>query len=133
MRNSLVFLSFRAGDAIAVLDDVTFLATPPLSVLLDHQLVETSQTTSDGIHKREAHLVQTLFSTLCAVSDSSLILYPLDVRIKLNSPTSGKLESRGVLCPRCSCLPLTLRISIHSACPNELHAECFSISTIGEC
>ena len=89
----------RAGDAVesskllsgdAKLPLPALLPVPPLSILLDQQLAETSQTTSDGVNKKTSYLDQTLFGATCSVDkDGGLTLYPLDIRIRLDSPTAG--------------------------------------------
>ena len=74
-----------------------FLPIPPLGVLLDQQLIETSTTTSDGVSKKTAYLQQNIFSTACTVDDDKLTLHPIDIRVKLASPNSGK--SKGLAFP----------------------------------
>jgi len=65
------------------------LLAPPVSVLLDHEVIETSMVTSDGtMNKKSSYIDQSLFSLSCAIDSDGPLLLPLDVTVKLNSPTS---------------------------------------------
>lgn len=76
-------------EVISSMNGATFVAAPPVSVLLDQQLVETAKTTSDGVNKKDSFLEQTFFSTTCSSNAERLVIFPLDIRIKLATPTSG--------------------------------------------
>lgn len=71
------------------LEGHSFLRAPPLSVVLEQQMVETATKTSDGANKKSAFLTQSLFGVTCSVRDESLLLYPLEVNMKLDTPTAG--------------------------------------------
>lgn len=82
----------RAGEALAdssVEFAKCFLPVPPISILLDQQLNESTNTTSDGVNKKNMYMEQTLFSATCAANDDRLILFPLEVAVRLESPLSG--------------------------------------------
>jgi len=65
------------------------LLAPPISVLLDHEVIETSTVTSDGtMNKKSSYIDQSLFSLSCAIDSDGPLLLPLDVTVKLDSPTS---------------------------------------------
>ena len=81
------------------LDGVSFLPTPPLSILLDQQMVESSRTTSDGVSKKTSYLKQTLFCLVCAANEDALALYPLDVGVNLDSPTKGRFRMESFIIP----------------------------------
>jgi len=94
-----VAVPYSAGEAIEpkhLSDSGTPLSTtssllpvPPVSVLIDHQLVDTSHTTSDGVTKKISYLDQTLFGAMCSVDKvEGLTLFPLDIRIRLDSPAA---------------------------------------------
>lgn len=61
--------------------------------MVDQQLVETSTTTSDGVSKIASYMEQTLFCVVCSVTETSLTLLPLEINVKLDSPTSSKFLS----------------------------------------
>jgi len=71
-------------------DGHSFLNAPPISILLDQQLIETATTTSDGVSKKTSYLDQSFFAIACAVAENSLGLFPFDISVELDSPTSGK-------------------------------------------
>jgi hypothetical protein len=63
---------------------------PPISILLDQELVETSSVTQDGASRKDCHVSQSLFAIACSVSgDEGVVLHPLNVRVALASPSSG--------------------------------------------
>jgi hypothetical protein len=57
--------------------------------MLDQQLIETSTTTSDGEKKKASYLEQSHFAVACSMDDA-LTLFPLDIDVKLDSPSAGK-------------------------------------------
>jgi hypothetical protein len=81
----------RAGEAITSVDgiDISFLAAPPISTLLDQELIETSIVASDGTAKKSSYLEQTLYAIACAVNENELKLFSLQVTVDLASPTAG--------------------------------------------
>ncbi|KAL3942036.1 MAG: hypothetical protein SGBAC_003697 [Bacillariaceae sp.] len=66
-----------------------FLATPPLSILIDQHMIETTQRTSDGDKTQKIYTQQELFSTCCVVDDAALLVYGLTVNTKLDTPSSA--------------------------------------------
>jgi hypothetical protein len=86
-----LFLDFcRTGEAITSLDGIHFIPGPPISVLQDQELVETPSVSQDGVSKKEFHISQSLFAITCSVTDhEGVVLYPLNVQVTLDSPTSG--------------------------------------------
>jgi hypothetical protein len=81
----------RAGDAIENLDGYKYLLAPPISVLLDQQIVETQQeqSISDVTRKKKSYIEQSLFAISCSVDKRTpLTLFPFHVTIKLDSITS---------------------------------------------
>jgi hypothetical protein len=81
---------FRAGGSISSLNGISFLQTPPLSILIDQKLVETASRTSDGEKMKQAYTEQELFGICCSVGDDGLTLYGVDVNVQLDTPSSGK-------------------------------------------
>ena len=69
---------------------IRFLATPPLSILVDQELVERSETNRDGERKKDAHTTQELFAITCSVNNDGLTIYPIDIKVRLDTPSSGK-------------------------------------------
>jgi len=68
------------------LEGIDFLAAPPISILIDQELVETATRTSDGTNKKTLYIDQSLFSIACAVNDEKLTLFPLNISAKLDTP-----------------------------------------------
>jgi hypothetical protein len=79
---------FRAGGNIATLDDISFLPTPPLSLLIDQKLIESTSRTSDGEKVKHAHTEQELFGICCSVNEDALTLYGTELKVQLDTPTS---------------------------------------------
>lgn len=68
---------------------LAFLAAPPLSLLVDQKVVESSLTTSDGDRVKSTFIEQELFGICCTVDDTKgLTLYGAEVKVKLDSPIS---------------------------------------------
>lgn len=65
------------------------MATPPLSILIDQHMIETTQRTSDGDKTQKIYTQQELFSTCCVVDDAALLVYGLTVNTKLDTPSSA--------------------------------------------
>ena len=80
----------RAGDPLDRVDGVTLLNAPPLSVLLDQQLIETESKTADGEKKKTSYIEQHLFAIGCAATPECLTLYPIDISVHLDTPVAGK-------------------------------------------
>ena len=77
-----------AGPSIESINGINLLGAPPVSILLGQDLIETSVMKSNGVSTKTSYLDQSLFSMACAVSDDGLCLFPLDVNVKLESPTA---------------------------------------------
>jgi hypothetical protein len=83
----------RAGETLEPVGGVSFLAAPPVSIMLDQQLIETSSATSDGEKKKISFLEQSLFAIACCMDDGPTLV-PLDISVKLDSPSAGKYRNR---------------------------------------
>lgn len=70
------------------IDGINLLGAPPVSILMGQELVETSILKSDGVSVKTAYADQSLFSIACAVNEDVLSLVPLDMNVKLESPTA---------------------------------------------
>lgn len=81
----------RSADGVGGDGAITsFLPVPPVSILLDQELIETLTATSDGVQKKKSYLNQKLFAATCSADkDHGLTLYPLDIEIRLESPAAG--------------------------------------------
>ena len=77
-----------AGEAITKIDGRDFLPIPPLSILVDQNIVETTYRTSDGEKVTQTHTEQELFSVCCSVDDSGLTLHSATILVRLASPTA---------------------------------------------
>jgi hypothetical protein len=74
---------------VASLDGYKFIAAPPLGILLDQQMIETASKTSDDVSKKSSYLEQHIFALITSADDEGLTLYPLNVSVKLGSPTTA--------------------------------------------
>jgi hypothetical protein len=77
-----------AGGAVPAVDGKVFLPAPPLSILVDQNLVETTARTSDGEKTKNAHTEQELFGVCCTTDDAALTLYGSTMFVRLDSPIS---------------------------------------------
>jgi hypothetical protein len=84
----LISCFYRAGGTVENMEGFKMLAAPPISILLDQQLTETYQSTSDGVNRKVTYIDQSLFAITCAVDRTSLTLFPLDISIKLDTISS---------------------------------------------
>lgn len=75
-----------AGGPIDNLDGISFLPTPPLSFLLDQEIIEV-QTKIDALTKKSVHLQQRLFAFSVSASESCLKVAPLSISMKLTAPS----------------------------------------------
>ena len=71
------------------IDDLLLVAAPPLSICLQQELVETSNTTSDGVSTKNSHLEQALFCLSCSVTNEGVMMVPLEIETRLDNPASG--------------------------------------------
>ena len=97
----------RAGPALESIDGINLLGAPPVSILMGQELVESSVMKSDGVSVKTAYADQSLFSIACTVNEDLLSLVPLDMNVKLESPTAFP--------ERISCSLLVFRAKL-SAC-----------------
>ena len=78
-----------AGEVMDSVEGMTMLQAPPISILIDQELVETSAATSDGGKKKTSYIDQSLFSLSCAMDDKDgPVLLPFDVTVRLDNPTA---------------------------------------------
>lgn len=77
-----------AGGPVPSLDGRAFLSVPPLSILVDQNLVETTSRTTDGEKINRIHTEQELFGVCCTSDDSTLTLYGTCIFVQLESPIS---------------------------------------------
>jgi hypothetical protein len=68
----------------------SFLAAPPLSLLIDQEMIETTERTSDGDKTQKIYAEQELFGTCCSVGDEALTLIGIKANMKLDTPSSSK-------------------------------------------
>jgi hypothetical protein len=90
---TICFCIHRAGETLGPVGGVSFLAAPPVSIMLDQQLIETSSATSDGEKKKISFLEQSLFAIACCMDDGPTLV-PLDISVMLDSPSAGKYRNR---------------------------------------
>jgi hypothetical protein len=78
-----------AGPAIESTDNGTkLLGTPPVSILLHQELIESSVTKPDGVSVKTSFIEQTLFSIACSITENGISLIPYDIDVKLDSPSA---------------------------------------------
>jgi hypothetical protein len=77
-----------AGGTVPIVDGRVFLPAPPLSILVDQNLVETTSRTSDGEKIKHAHTEQELFGVCCTTDEAALTLYGTTMFVRLDSPIS---------------------------------------------
>jgi len=77
-----------AGDPFGKIDGHEFLPIPPLSIMVDQNIVETTSRTSDGEKITRTHTEQELFCISCSANDTSLTLYGAVTHVRLESPTA---------------------------------------------
>lgn len=87
---SSLFLTMygSAGPPIDPVDGHVFLKTPPVSVMLGQDMIETTVVKSEGASTKKHHLEQSLFSFVSSASDDGLCIFPMSVNVKLESPSS---------------------------------------------
>jgi hypothetical protein len=84
-----VFLSsFRTGTFVNPSPGINFLPAPLISIMMDQEIVESSETSVDGAAKKKSTIFQTLFSLACSATDEGICLHPFDVCVELDSPSS---------------------------------------------
>jgi len=97
----LAALSFGVATGVSAIPDMAggilepnrsngkkFVPAPPLTLLIDQHMIETTQRTSDGDKTQKIYTEQELFGTCCAVDDAALTVYGLKVNTRLDTPSS---------------------------------------------
>jgi hypothetical protein len=79
-----------AGGNVDTLEGISFLPAPPVSLLVDQQLVEKNSVTTDGEKKKQAYTEQELFGISCSVDGDALTLYGTEMKVLLDTPNAGK-------------------------------------------
>lgn len=69
---------------------ISLLNAPPLSVLMDQQLIENENKRADGEKVKTSYIEQQLFAVGCSATAEGLTLYPIDISVHLDTPTAGK-------------------------------------------
>jgi hypothetical protein len=82
-----------AGGNVDTLEGISFLPAPPVSLLVDQQLVEKSSVTTDGEKKKQAYTEQELFGISCSVDGDALTLYGTEMKVQLDTPSAGKFRT----------------------------------------
>jgi hypothetical protein len=77
-----------AGPPIDPVDGHVFLKTPPVSVMLGQDMIETTVVKSEGVSTKKHHLEQSLISFVSSASEDGLCIFPMSVNVKLESPSS---------------------------------------------
>ena len=77
-----------AGEALETASGIDLFPTPPLSIMLDQQVIESSKASSDGVSSKKMYLQQTLFALSFSCSSEALTLYPMTVSVHLDTPSS---------------------------------------------
>lgn len=78
-----------AGDPLDKVDGVSLLNAPPLSVLLDQQLIENEKKRADGEKIKTSYIEQQLFAVGCSATAEGLTLYPIDISVHLDTPIAA--------------------------------------------
>jgi hypothetical protein len=81
-------IAYSAGPPIDPVDGHVFLKTPPLSVMLGQDMIETTVVKSEGVSTKNHHLEQSLFSFVSSANEDCLYIYPLSIIVKLDAPSS---------------------------------------------
>ena len=103
-------------------DGVALLNAPPLSVLLDQQLIENESKTADGEKKKTSYIEQHLIAIACASTAENLTLYPIDISVHLDTPVAGK-ASAWFESPRRYRLSSHFKSSPFHAAPRRVHSS----------
>lgn len=88
-----------AGEAIAKVEDREFLLAPPLSLLIDQHIIETTARTSDGDKVTRSHTEQELFGVCCSADEAGLVLYGVSILVRLESPIATPVRTKLSLIP----------------------------------
>ena len=82
-----------AGGNIETVEGISFLPAPPVSLLVDQQLIEKSSVTTDGEKKKQAYTEQELFGISCSVNADALTLYGTEMKVLLDTPSAGTFRN----------------------------------------
>jgi hypothetical protein len=114
-----------AGGNVDTLEGISFLPAPPVSVLVDQQLVEKSSVTTDGEKKKQAYTEQELFGISCSVDGDALTLYGTEMKVLLDTPSAGRFCTFFSVV---KCIPvfiyLTLFVDLSLVCLVPNRTEC---------
>lgn len=78
-----------AGKAVTeTVDGSTLMNAPPVGILLDQQIAETTSTSLDGVSKKRREEKQSFFSMSCTATEKGVTIVPMKVEISLESPVS---------------------------------------------
>jgi hypothetical protein len=80
----------RAGEPLEKVSDISLLNAPPVSVLMDQQLIENETKRADGEKVKTSYIEQQFFAVGCSATTEGLTLYPIDISVHLDTPTAGK-------------------------------------------
>ena len=79
-----------AGKAVTTeVDGISWLKAPPISVMLDQQMKETSSRSLDGVTKKRRYLEQSLFAISCSATSDGVKLVPMVIETMLDSPAAA--------------------------------------------
>lgn len=68
--------------------ETTLLNAPPVGIVLDQEMVETSSTFMDGVTKKKSHIKQSMFALSCTATEKGVTMVPMEIEIVLDSPGS---------------------------------------------
>ena len=89
---------YRAGPAFEEeVDSTELLRSPPISILMDQQVVASSKSSSDGGLKKASCIEQSIFAMACSATETCLQLYPFEVDVSLDSPTTFPVRKKTTL------------------------------------
>lgn len=82
-------MSDMAGKGVTEsVNGASLLNAPPVGLVLDQQMVETSSTTMDGVTKKKNHIKQSMFALSCTATEMGVTMVPLEIEVVLESPGS---------------------------------------------
>ncbi|KAL7580939.1 hypothetical protein ACA910_005756 [Epithemia clementina (nom. ined.)] len=96
-----------AGEALESASGINLFPTPPLSILVDQQIMETTRSSSDGGSLKKCSLHQTLFALSFAHTNETLTIYPLHINVHLDTPSAVPRRTS------CAIVPFTNSVSKH--------------------
>lgn len=69
-------------------DGSLLLNAPPVGILLDQQMAESSSTAIDGVSQKRRYLRQSFFAMSCTATENGVTIVPMLVEVALDSPVS---------------------------------------------